>query len=58
METLSRSQGSELQSRIHTYESELDRTRTALRTKGEEYEQLRSRTYELEVALKRLQVES
>jgi chromosome segregation ATPase len=58
MEALSRSQGTELQSRIQTYEKEQDRLRTALKAKGEECEQLRSRAYELEVALKRLEVES
>ena len=58
IETLSRSQGTELQSRIQGYENELERTRTSLRNKGEEYEQLRSRAYELEVTLKRLQVDT
>jgi chromosome segregation ATPase len=65
LETLSRSQGTELQSRIQAYEGELERLRGeverlrgALKARSEEFEQQRGRAYELEVAMKRAEVDT
>lgn len=47
MEYLSRSQGSEWQSRVQNYEAELERLRSTLKLKSDDTEKLRNRIYEL-----------
>jgi chromosome segregation ATPase len=57
-ESLSRSQGNELQSRIQIYEGELERLKSTYKLKNDEGEKMKGRLYELEVTLNRAEVEN